>query len=372
MGGSSSKVASAVLNNTLNLTDIENTTKNVQESATSTLVKSASSCSSAVSQSNVCDMSGTKITGGFKFGGKQSNKASVNFSCVQASKAASEMTDSMASSIANELGVLNGTEAATKLNAAAEASNKTGAGAWGGGDAKSSVSTKVSNEVTNATKSHIENIFKKNLSNNFSSETVNECIGKTSQSNEQLLKNMNIEGGASVECNQSNSLESVQECKQLSEAINSTISETAQELGFKVSSKTDTVTSSEVAASAKSENVSTGPLQDLGGLIGGIASLASLGIAGPFIVYSCCICCCIILSIVSSMFVMKSGGGSANTSAPSGLNMPHGFPKRGLRKFRGGYSDSDIDNSSSDYDVLGYLGTIGVDIFSDIISDSSL
>jgi hypothetical protein len=368
MGGSSSKVKSSIANNTLNMTDIENTTKSIQESATSTLIKNASSCSSSVNQNNTCNMSGTKVTGGFTFGGKQSNKASVNFSCVQAKSAAATMTDSMASSIANELGVLNGSEAAAKMNAAAEAKTTSGAGSWGSGSSSSKTDTSVTNNVTNSTKSVVENIFKKSLSNNFNSETVNECMGRTTQSNEVNLSNMNIEGGAKVDCDQSNTLEQVQECKQLNEAINKTLSETAQELGFKIDNTNKTASTTESTSKATTETVSTGPIQDLGNAIGGILGLASLGVAGPFIVYACCICCCIILSVVSSMFVIKSGGGSASISTPSGFNMHVGLPKRGRKGFRGGNSDTD----SSSSDVIGYLGAVGVDIFSDIISDSSL
>ena len=43
---------------------------------------------------------------------------------------------------------------------------------------------------------------------------------------------MNIGGSANVECFQANSLEQVQECKQLAEAISNTTQKTFQELGL--------------------------------------------------------------------------------------------------------------------------------------------
>lgn len=363
MGGSSSSVQTNIANNTVNSTDISNTTKNIQESATNTLVKNASACSSSVEQTNTCNLSGMKVAGAFNFGGTQKNKASVNFSCVQSSKAASSMADSMASSIANELGVLNGSEAAAKINAAAEAATKSGFGSWGGGSSSSNTDTNVTNNVTNNTKMAVENIFKKSLSNNFSSETVDECIGRTSQSNNINLSGMEVGGPANVECNQANSLEQVSECKQMTEAINKTLSQTAQELGLKVVSKSKTASASETTAKATTETVSTGPIQDLGNAISGIFGLASLGVAAPFVLYSCCIFCCIILSVVSSMFAMKGGSGGSS-GAPGGFNLPRGLPKG--RRFRGGNSDS--ENSS---DVFEYLGGLGIDILSDVVSDSS-
>lgn len=367
MGGSSSSVKNSIANNTLNMTDIQNTSKSIQESATSTLIKNASTCSSSVNQSNDCSMAGAKIKGGLNFTSNQSNKASVNFSCVQANSASAIMTDSMANSISNELGVLNGSEAAAKINAAAEAATKSGFGSWGGGSSKSKTSTKITNNVTNSTKSIVENIFKKNLSNNFNSETVNECIGRTTQANEIDLAGVEVEsGGANVACNQSNSVEQVQECKQLNEAINKTLSQTAQELGFKVDTKSSTSSATESTSKATTETVSTGPIQDLGNAIGNMLGLASLGVAGPFIVYSCCIFCCIILSIVSSMFAMKGGSGS-DASGSSGYSMPREFHGR-RRGFKGG--NYETENSSSD--IVEYLGAVGLDLFSDIISDSSL
>lgn len=366
MGGSHSSVKDSIVNNTINQTDIENTTKNIQESATNTLIKTASSCSSSVNQSNSCNLSGAAVAGNFTLGGKQSNKASVNFSCIQANSASSSMTDSMVNSIGNELGVLNGTEAAAKLNAAAESANKSGFGSWGGGSASSNVSTGVENNVTNSTKSIVENIFKKNLSNNFNSETVNECIGRTTQSNSIEAVGVKVGGNANVECDQSNTVEQVQECKQLTEAVNKTLSQTAQELGFKVNTSSETGSKSEIESAAKSKSEDTGPIQDLGNAVSGLLGLASLGIAGPFIIYACCICCCIILSIVSSMFVMKSSGGSM-PNVQGSINLGKGANKMNLKfgkPHKGGYSDNS--------DVFEYLGVAGINLISDICSESSL
>lgn len=367
MGSSKSSVSSAITNNTLNQNSFSDVNTNIQESATNTLVKSAKSCSSSVDQSNSCDLSNMKVTGDFVIGGTQKNVASVNFSCIQSSTAAASMSDAMTSHIGNELSNLNGTEAAAKINAAAAALSKTGSGAIGG-NAKSNVSTKISNTVTNATSSAIENIFKKSLSNNFSSETVDECMGRTTQKNALNAEGTIVGGNAKVECNQSNSLEQVSECKQMAEAINKTMSEVAQELGFKMNTVNTTSAKDESKSSAATESIATGPIQDMGtalsgiiGSIGGAASLASLGAMGPFIIGCCCICCCIILSIVSSMFAMKSAGNSGNAGSAGTSN----FSMQRGRKFRGGYSETESS------DVIDYLGSAGIELFSDIISDSS-
>ena len=109
----------------------------------------------------------------------------------------------MASAMASEMKALNGTESATQLNTAAQSSNTTGFGSTGGSSSSKS-KTDIDNNITNETISKVENIFEQNLSNNFSANTVNECIGKTSQSNSQDLSNLDIGGNAKVECFQAN------------------------------------------------------------------------------------------------------------------------------------------------------------------------
>lgn len=365
MGSSHSNATSNLTNNVLNTTDISDINKSVVESAVSVLIKNASSCSSAVNQSNNCSLNNSKVAGTLNLGGTQSNVASVNFSCVQASSAHGEMASAMSQALQGQLKAVSGTEAAGKLNAAAEAANKSGFGSWGGGSADSNTNTNVTNNITNQTKATIENIYEQNLKSNFSSETVNECIGKTTQKNNISAEGDVVGENANVTCNQSNTLQQVQECKQMAEAANKTLQQTAQELGFKVVASNETSTKDELSAESKTKNENTGPIQDIGsavsgviGSIGNLFGLASLGMAAPFIVICCCVCCCVLLSCASSLVAAKSGGGGSDSGSSSHFN----FPKHG--KLRGGYSDTNTDS-------IEYLGSLGISMVSDIISDSS-
>lgn len=326
MGKSKSSASQTITNNTVNQNFMDTLNKNVMESAVSTMVNNASSCSSAVNQNNSCDMSGTKISGNFNFSGKQTNVAKVDFSCIQASQTSADMATTMLTAMTNEMKALNGTEAAANLNTAAQSSNNTGFGASGGSSSSNS-KTNVTNNVTNQTIAKVENVFQQNLSNSFSANTVNECIGKTSQSNSQNLSNMTIGGSANVECFQANSLEQVQECKQLSEAISATTQKTFQELGLKTDTTNTTSSATESTVSSKSENVSTGPIQDLGnavsGILGSVMGFASLAFLGPILgpicsLCSCIICICLILIIGKSMM---SGGDSGSSMGSMGSTM---------------------------------------------------
>lgn len=378
MGGSHSSVQSSIINNTINTTDISNTTQNIQESATNTLVENASSCSSSVEQNNSCNLSGAQIAGNFNLGGAQSNKASVNFSCIQSSSAANSMTDAMTSAVGNELGVLNGSEAANKMNAAAAAATNSGFASFGSGSSKADTKTNVSNNVTNQTKMVVENIFKKNLSNNFSSKTVDECIGRTKQSNSIEAVGVKVGGNANIECNQANSLEQVSECKQLTEAINKTISETAQELGLTVETASKTSTKSESSSKTETKTESEGAgafVNSLANLVSsfnpfsGLFKLSGAAALIPFLICCCCCCICCILIVLA---VAKSGGASVSAT-PGGFNvtMPKGMPT-GLGKFGkfGKFSGGNSDTDNSNY-FIEYLGSASIDLISDIVSDSS-
>ena len=315
---SSSSSSQKIKNKTVNKNYLDTLNKTIMNSAVETMINNASSCSSAVNQNNSCDMSGTKISGNFDFTGNQTNKAKVNFSCIQASQTSADMATSMMAAMQAEMQALSGTDAAAQLNTASQSKNTTGFGSSGGSSSSKS-NTDVSNTVSNITMTNVENIFEQNLANNFTANTVNECIGKTSQSNSQDLSNMDIGGDAKVQCFQANSLEQVQECKQLSEAISATTQKTFQELGLTVEVENTSSTATESTVSSSSENVSTGPIQDLGnavssifGSIAGLASLAFLGpIAGPICALCSCVLCLICLLMIGMMVVSKMGGSSS-------------------------------------------------------------
>ena len=302
MGKSKSSSSQATSTDITNKNLTETLNKTVMNTGVETLVKSAASCSSAVNQNNTCSMAGAEIGGNFNFSGNQSNKAKVNFSCVQASTASAEMGTSMMQSMMAEMDTLNGTKAGAQLNNAAGSSNKSGFGSTGG-SSSSSAKTSTNTKISNITKNKVKNIYQQNLNNSFTSETVQECIGKTSQSNTQDLSGIKVGGNANVSCNKSNSLEQVSECKQMASAISETTQKTMQELGIKTETTTQSSAEVESSVSATSENVSTGPIGAIGGAISGIldsaAGLLGMAFLGPFLPFICCA----VIALLIFMFV---------------------------------------------------------------------
>lgn|SRR3990167_985922 len=315
MGGANSKSSQTITNNTVNKNYMDTLNSTIMNSAVETMINNASSCSSAVNINNSCDMSNTKIAGDFVFGGKQTAKADINFNCIQANQTSSDMATAMMTSILTEMKALNGTEAASDLNNAAQASNTSGFASMPS-SSKSNAKTNVTNNITNETISEVKNIFETNLSNNFSVNTVNECIGKTQVSNTQDLSNMDIGGGANVECIQTATIEQVQNCKQLSDAVSKTTHDTFQELGLSVGTESATTALTESTVTSLAENVSTGPIQEVGTAIAGIFSSLGFGsISGVIII--------VLVLFVIGYFAVKSMGGSSGTTIPG---MQQGIP----------------------------------------------
>lgn len=338
MGKANSKTSQTIENNTVNYNYLNSLNENIMNTAVNTLVSNANKCTSAVNQNNLCSIANSNIGGDLVIGGNQSNTATVNFSCVNANQASSDMSTAMMTSMLSEIKALNGTEAAATLNSTADSSNSTGFGSTGG-SAGSNSKTSVSNEVTNETITNIQNIFTQNLSNNFTSETVNDCIGKTTQTNVIDGSGSNIGGNANVSCIQTNTLEQIQKCSQLSDAISKTTQSTFQELGLKIDTENVTKTETEATNTAKSENVSTGPIGELLSSIFGLASFAFLGpVFGPLLSI-CSLIVCVIIVIM--LFVAMSSAGSSS-----------GFGTNSLSSF-----DSSNPNTS-DYYSMSSLGNV--------------
>ena len=328
MGSSNShaRAVQDIANNTVNENTLNSLNKTSMSAAVEVLVKNANSCSSAVNQNNLCSVTNISTLGDFNFNSDQTNVAKVNFSCVNASTASADMANSMIQQVMSEIATLSGTEAGSTLNASALATNNAGFG--GSGNSNSDVSTSITNNVSNKTTTTIENIVENNLKSNFSAETVNECIGKTTQSNASVIDGgptgKTIGGNANINCIQTNTLEQIQECKQLSEAISKTLNTTAGELGLKVIAANEVTSNSAATASATSENTTTGPIGEITNMVTGILGAVFGAVLAPyvcsfivFVIFACCIYC------IGSKFMSSTPSASQDISPFSNNSYPN-------------------------------------------------
>lgn len=313
---SSSSTNQTITNNTVNKNTLNMLNETIMNTAVSTMISTANSCSSAVNLTNDCGLTAETIDGDLNINANQANKASVNFSCLAQTESVGGINASMSTALAAELKALNGTAAAAQLNSLAGSSNNSGFGAFGGSSSSNS-NTTVNNNVTNETVANITNKFQQNISNNFTQNTLNECVAKTTLSNTVNPKVGTVKGNANITCVQSNTLEQVQHCEFLSAAVNKSTTALLQELGLKVSATSETSSKTEASNVSKSENVSTGPIQDLfnglSNVIGSVTGAASLGAFGPILSPICCCCCLLIIFLCLFMVFKMVGSGETGT-----------------------------------------------------------
>ncbi len=360
MGGSNSKSSTSqnITNNTINQNLMTTINENLMNVSTETLIKNASSASSSVSQNNLCKTEVGNVAGDLNISGNQGNTATVNFAAVQSSSAANDMTTAMMQSMVAQMQSLNGTDDATALNNAASSASNQGSLTTGGNvNSSTSSKTNVSNNVTNETISYVQNLFSQNINNNFSAETVNQCIGKTTQTNEQDVQAGNVGGNANVSCIQTNSVEQVQRCEQLASAINETMLKTAAELGLSVTTESDTKTATESTVTASATATATGLIQDTGSAISGIIdSVGGLlsGLTTGWIVFFVVLGLVALVVVYSVFFSGKdlsvSKEGISVTGNSSGYSQdypPQGYPPQGQGWVGGARGSKSYDSSTS-------------------------
>ncbi len=343
---SSSKTSQDITNTTINQSIVDTLNENIMNVSTNTLISNANTCSSSVSQNNLCKVEVKDVAGDLNIGGTQTNSGSVDFSCINNSSSAGDMSTAMVQNLISQMQSLNGTDNAVALNSAANAAANTGSLATGSVSGNSSTDIEVSNNVTNETINYVRNLFEQNLNNNFSSETVNQCIGKTTQTNTQDASAGNIGGNVNVSCIQTNSVDQVQRCEQLAQAVNKTVGSTLSELGLSVVTESQTTTQTESTATSTASAIATGPIQEFGDLIvGAIGAIGDiLGDLGSYWLYIALCIGCVVL-IVGVVFIASGGSISGDSSGFSVKTQGGGWNMYGDDS--SSLSDSSLSTSSS-------------------------
>lgn len=343
---SKTKVTNDITNTTINQNIVNDLNKTLMNVSTDTLIKNASDCSSTVSQNNSCKVGDVTNATNFSLNPQQSNNLGVNFTCVDVNKSTGDMNSSMLQNLVTQMKSLNGTDSAAALNTVADSSASSGSFSANSAKSGTTVNNKVSNNVTNETITNIQNIFEQNLNNNFNSDTVKTCIGKTTQSNIAEAGNISNVENVDVSCVQTNTAEQVQKCEMLSEAINKSVNSTLSELGLTVVSEADTKSTTTSDTTATSSATVTSPITEL---FDGIAKVLGVSTGLFYII------CSVVVVVIIGLLIYFLSGGQASVSTPYG-DFSAGIPQQGYSQMseqEGGYKSSSstsislTDSSSS-------------------------
>jgi hypothetical protein len=302
MGGSKSSSEQTITNKTINKNYLDNLNKTIMNAGVETLVKQANQCGTAVNQNNTCKNKNVEAAGDYYYGSTQDNKAKINFSCINSASAQGDMSQEMMAQLLQDVKNTNNTSLATTLNALADNKSQTGFLSTPPiGKVASKTKQNITQTIENETVNKIQNIYEQNLQNNFTSDTVNECIGKSRQDNITDIENIKAEGNVEINCNQANNLEAVQNCQQLATAVSKTSSAVAQELGLTIINESVTKTENEATGVTKTTVEATGPISELGDAFSNILGAFGMAFLTPFVIPSIIcsvVCCCIIIIIL--------------------------------------------------------------------------
>jgi hypothetical protein len=326
-GGSKSSNKTVINNNTINTTDIQALDKTTLNVGVDVLNKAAQNCSSTVAQNNACNFGNINTAGDFNFSSAQTNSAQTNLSCINDQKVSADMTNAMMSSVMGSLDSLNNTSSGGALNAAAQAKSETSFGATGGGST-SNVNGEITNNITNDTKVVVQNILENNFKQNFTAETLSNCINRTTQNNEIKFGDVDADK-ANIACVQTNTLQQVTECKAMQDAISSTIMNAVKDLGFEVKADNTSETKSDATTASTAESKSTGLVDDLfNGIASVIDSAFGGALAGPIISIVCLICCIIVFYMWWSGKIGGSGSSNSTGVPSSTFPIPMSFMRQ--------------------------------------------
>lgn len=243
MGSSTSTTNNTSVMNNTNVTNSNISMLNSQTNnmVSNVMMKSAQSCSTAAVLKNSVVLKNIHVKGDLNINSKQKNKATVTFSCVQVSKMASQIEDSISNFIAGEINNKFSAEQQAKLAQEAKAEAAASALALGAvANSTSNNNSTINNTNLVNINQDIKNILVNNVTHNTNMESVAECVGSLTASNNFELNGADVGGNANIALDQDNAAELITECIQNSDLSSGAITKTAQMLGIKVTNDSST------------------------------------------------------------------------------------------------------------------------------------
>lgn len=314
MGGSTSSTSNQTYDSSIiNKSDIEIVNKQITDITSNTMMENASSCSASASQRQSFDMHGTRIAGNLNIRGiTQDQTQNVDFSCVNISQVSGTVGNEVLAKMMTNLDSKFDASLLDKLNSTANTDNNTGFGGGIGANTSSNSNINYKSTTVNENRKKIENVVKNSISNNMNLKSVQECTMNSMQNQEIDFSNMDVDGNANIgEISQKQVLNLVAKCVNQSKMGSNITNQIVNDLGLTVKEDTSIKKEADLASSATTKNVATGPIQDLGnaigsifgGIFGGLSKMILIPIL--VVIVCCCLCCCALLVFM----MMGSGGG---------------------------------------------------------------
>jgi hypothetical protein len=289
----------------INKTDVEVLNKNIVDSIANTTISNAAKCGASATSSQEIKISNITASEDANFDINQKSDIILNFSCTQASETRIDAANELFTKMMNDISKETSTDVMTALNTQAKTKAKGGFLSFGAPASKSKNITDINYKQINDSHTDLQNVIKKSITNNFSSDDIKTCTAQLAGNQTVAVNDITAGRNVNFRINQDQSLKTFSECKQLQDTANSITNVIIDAIGVEVSSEDNTNASSNVKAEASAEVIADGLFESLGSFVGSIFSgLASIyGIIASVI--GCVFCICIIVLCV--MFFGSKG-----------------------------------------------------------------
>lgn len=303
--------------NIVNKSDIEVMNKQLNNFASETIMDSAKACSASISQLQDISFAGMKVAGDLNIGKVEQNQDSaISFSCVQSDKVRNDVAQGFVTDMMSQLENNYDANIVDKMAAAADAEGSSSFGSTGGPDVDSTVNMDYKYNSRTETSKKISNVVQNEVNNTFKNSTVSECLASAKQNQKISFENVDVGGDATIEAlSQSQAVEVVANCSQISDATSTITNNVASSLGLEVKETSTTTKETDMTGEATSVSSAGG----IGDLLGGCCAPCGCGGIEGFFSVCCGIILCLMLLMVVVKFVlpMMSNSGGGETSFDS-------------------------------------------------------
>lgn len=268
MGAAESTTSVQNISNQLyvNRSTVNQLNETLNQVIANTIVKNAVNAGGNIFNRQEIKFEGIKVSGNFEIGDMgQTQEAKITFDAMNKTEARNDAASQFINQALTDLQKHTSTDIITQLESNAKAKATAGAG-FGYSNANSEA-VNVSNITSlNENVTNISNILQNRVENNFTTETVTNCV--TSVNNAQNVAFVDIEVGGDfrvLNLTQEQSVEMISKCGAMTNATNKIITETLDNLGVKIDEDSTLKSVSEIKGTAESTAESKGLLEGLFG-----------------------------------------------------------------------------------------------------------
>lgn len=306
MGGGESKSTVKEVSNQLyvNKTDIDILNKNSNSIIANTIIDNALKSGTSILNKQSLVIKNIRTDGDFELNTTQNQKASLTFEGMNQTQARNDAAIAFISQTLADLKNKTTEDILTKLEATAEAKNKSGFGSFGG---SSKANTDITNNITsiNQTNKNISNILLNEVENNFKTQNVTECVNTITNNQSVIVEDVVAKTSFKAFISQEQVADSLAKCSSVVTATQTIINNVLNTLDIKTIDDTTTNSQTDITGKATSENILQGLFESMGSMFNSLLSgaLAPYAIGSTIIIL--CVCCCIFILLMLIMIFLR-------------------------------------------------------------------